>query len=275
MPIGPARMPLMDHLGELRMRLVRIVVVMIIAVCVFYLATPTILEFLFLPINDLVSSVIALDPFEAFSVRLSVSLWTSLIACSPIIIWQILAFFLPALKPSERKWFLPTFVAAVLLFVAGVVFCYLVILHPAFQFFSDQAAGMMDNTARAQSYVDIILKFELGFGFAFELPLIVFYLVIFNVVPYKKLRSAWRGVYVGLLVLSACVTPDASPVTMLLMFAAMVGLYECSLLIARVALRSRIKKQEAQAAADEAELEELKTELSEGFNSLRNDLAGE
>ena len=163
----------------------------------------------------------------------------------------------------------------VLLFVAGVVFCYLVILHPAFQFFSDQAAGMMDNTARAQSYVDIILKFELGFGFAFELPLIVFYLVIFNVVPYKKLRSAWRGVYVGLLVLSACVTPDASPVTMLLMFAAMVGLYECSLLIARVALRSRIKKQEAQAAADEAELEELKTELSEGFNSLRNDLAGE
>ena len=275
MPIGPARMPLMDHLGELRMRLVRIVVVMIIAICVFYLATPTIIEFLFLPINDLVSSVIALDPFEAFSVRLSVSLWTSLIACSPIIIWQILAFFLPALKPSERKWFLPTFVAAVLLFVAGVVFCYRVILHPAFQFFSDQAAGMMDNTARAQSYVDIILKFELGFGFAFELPLIVFYLVIFNVVPYKKLRSAWRGVYVGLLVLSACVTPDASPVTMLLMFAAMVGLYECSLLIARVALRSRIKKQEAQAAADEAELEELKTELSEGFNSLRNDLAGE
>ena len=275
MPIGPARMPLMDHLGELRMRLVRIVVVMIIAICVFYLATPTIIEFLFLPINDLVSSVIALDPFEAFSVRLSVSLWTSLIACSSIIIWQILAFFLPALKPSERKWFLPTFVAAVLLFVAGVVFCYLVILHPAFQFFSDQAAGMMDNTARAQSYVDIILKFELGFGFAFELPLIVFYLVIFNVVPYKKLRSAWRGVYVGLLVLSACVTPDASPVTMLLMFAAMVGLYECSLLIARVALRSRIKKQEAQAAADEAELEELKTELSEGFNSLRNDLAGE
>ena len=275
MPIGPARMPLMDHLVELRMRLVRIVVVMIIAICVFYLATPTIIEFLFLSINDLVSSVIALDPFEAFSVRLSVSLWTSLIACSPIIIWQILAFFLPALKPSERKWFLPTFVAAVLLFVAGVVFCYLVILHPAFQFFSDQAAGMMDNTARAQSYVDIILKFELGFGFAFELPLIVFYLVIFNVVPYKKLRSAWRGVYVGLLVLSACVTPDASPVTMLLMFAAMVGLYECSLLIARVALRSRIKKQEAQAAADEAELEELKTELSEGFNSLRNDLAGE
>ena len=111
MPIGPARMPLMDHLGELRMRLVRIVVVMIIAICVFYLATPTIIEFLFLPINDLVSSVIALDPFEAFSVRLSVSLWTSLIACSPIIIWQILAFFLPALKPSERKWFLPTFVA--------------------------------------------------------------------------------------------------------------------------------------------------------------------
>lgn len=268
-------MPLMDHLGELRMRLVRIAVVMIVAVLVFYLATPTIIEILFLPIQDLVSNVIALDPFEAFSVRLSVALWTSLLACSPIIIWQILAFFLPALKPKERKWFLPTFAAAVLLFVAGVVFCYLVILHPAFQFFSDQAAGMMDNTARAQSYVDIILKFLLGFGAAFELPLVVFYLVIFNVVPYKKLRSAWRGVYVGLLVLSACVTPDASPVTMLLMFAAMVGLYECSLLIARIALRSRIKKQQEQEAADEAELEELKADLKSDFNSLRDNLAGE
>lgn len=275
MPIGPARMPLMDHLGELRMRLVRIAVVMVVAVLVFYLATPTIIQFMFLPINDLVSSVVALDPFEAFSVRLTVALWTAVIACSPIIFWQILAFFLPALKPKERKWFLPTFVAAVVLFIAGVVFCYLVILHPAFEFFSEQAAGMMDSTARAQSYVDIILKFELGFGAAFELPLIVFYLVVFNVVPYKKLRSSWRVVYVALLILSACVTPDASPVTMLLMFAALVGLYECSLLIARVALRTRIKKQAEEAAKEEQELAELKSDLKDDFNNFRDNLAGE
>ena len=70
---------------------------------------------------------------------------------------------------------------------------------------------------RMSSYIDIIIKFELGFGFAFELPLIVFYLVIFDVIPYKKLRGSWRTVYVVLMVICAVVTPDASPVTMLLM----------------------------------------------------------
>ena len=90
------------------------------------------------------------------------------------------------------------------------------------------------------SYIDIIIKFELGFGFAFELPLIVFYLVIFDVIPYKKLRGSWRTVYVVLMVICAVVTPDASPVTMLLMFAAMIMLYEGSLLIARVVLGRRI-----------------------------------
>ena len=88
---------------------------------------------------------------------------------------------------------------------------------------------------------------------AFELPLIVFYLVVFGVIPYAKLRASWRYVYIGLLVVSAMVTPDASPVTMLLMFAAMVALYEASLLVSRVVLGKRVKEQEEQAKRDTEE----------------------
>lgn len=260
MPIGPARMPLFDHLGELRMRLVRIVACLAIAVVIFYMATPTIIQFLTLPILEFLPQdgngqvlLTALDPFETFAVRFKVSLWASIVACSPVILWQILAFFLPALKPNERKWFIPTFAAAVGLFIFGTVFCYLIILNPAFQWLTDQAAGFAQNVARASSYIDIIIKFEIGFGFAFELPLIVFYLVIFDVVPYKKLRGSWRTVYVVLMVISAMATPDASPVTMLLMFAAMIALYEGSLLISRIVLRKRIKKQNEDLAAEEAE----------------------
>ena len=174
-------------------------------------------------------------------------------ACAPVILWQILAFFLPALKPSERKWFIPTFAAAVGLFIFGTVFCYLIILNPAFQWLVDQSAGFAIAQARASTFVDMIVKFEIGFGFAFELPLIVFYLVIFDVVPYKKLRGSWRTVYVALMVISAMVTPDASPVTMLLMFAAMVALYEGSLLISRIVLAKRIKKQNEELEREEAE----------------------
>ena len=264
MPIGPARMPLFDHLGELRMRLVRIVAVLAIGIVVFYMATPIMGQFLLEPIQEFLPqgadgmvSLQAIDPFEAFSVRFKISIWASIVACSPVILWQLLAFFLPALKPEERKWFIPTFSAAVALFIFGTIFCYAVILNPAFQWLTDQAMGLGYVAPRMSSYVDIIIKFELAFGVAFELPLVIFYLVVFDIVPYKKLRGSWRTVYVVLMVVSAMATPDASPITMILMFAALVGLYEVSLFIARLVLSGRIKKQNAELAAEEqAELEE-------------------
>lgn len=268
MPIGPARMSLMDHLGELRMRLVRIVVCLLISACVFYLATPTITQFLLMPVADYMphTETGAVDlnffgAFDAFSVRLMVALWTGGVACAPIILWQILAFFLPALKPRERKWFIPTFIAAVCLFIFGTAFCYLIILSPAFEWLTDQASGFGTILPEAGRWIDIIIKFELGFGFAFELPLVVFYLVLFDIVPYSKLRASWRVVYVALLAFSAMVTPDASPITMGLMFAAMIFMYELSLLVARVALKKRIAKQKRQLELEEREKQEAKEEF--------------
>ena len=269
MPIGPARMPLFDHLAELRMRLVRIVVALLVAACVFYLATPTIIQFMLQPVAEYMpkdsSGQIALnifDVFGAFTVRFKVELWTSVLACMPIILWQILAFFLPALRPNERKWFIPTFAAAVILFFAGAVFCYLIILNPAVQWLTEQAGGYANIFPDAKAWIDVIINFELAFGIAFELPLIVFYLVMFEVIPYATLRKSWRTVYISLMVLSAMVTLDASPVTMLLMFAALLALYEGSLLIARVALRKRLKRQKEQEELEAQEDAEWKEELA-------------
>ena len=160
MPIGPARMPLFDHLGELRMRLVRIVVSLFIAMCVFYMATPTIIQFMCLPVADYLPKgddglvvLNVLDVFGSFTIRFKVALWASVVACMPIILWQILAFFLPALKPNERKWFIPTFAVGVLLFMFGTVFCYLFILHPAVQWLTDQAGGFAQILPDAKSWV--------------------------------------------------------------------------------------------------------------------------
>lgn len=270
MPIGPARMPLLDHLGELRMRFVRILVCLAVAMCIFYLATPTIAQFLLEPVSeymptdangDVVLNVFG--AFDAFSVRFYIAFWSAIVACSPVIIWQILAFFLPALKPKERKWFLPSFFAACGLFLFGTVFCYLIILDPAFNWLTDQASGFATVTPQADKWIDIIIKFEVGFGLAFELPLVVFYLTIFEVVPYAKLRRSWRYVYVGLLVVSAFVTPDASPVTMFLMFAAMIGMYEASLFVARIALGGRIKKQNEELERQEREDAEWEEEWAQ------------
>ena len=198
----------------------------------------------------------------------------SVVATSPIILWQILAFFLPALKPSERKWFIPTFVAAVALFIIGTVFCYLIILHPAFQWLTSQVAGLGTVLPNAANYIDVIIKFEIGFGIAFEIPIVIFYLVIFQIVPYKKLRSSWRFVYVGLMVFSAMVTPDANPITMLLMFAALLGLYELSLLIARIVLAKRIKKQQEEGTYLDDDDEDDEDKAPEKGGLLKKDAKG-
>ncbi len=257
MPIGPAKMSLFEHLAELRMRLVRIVVCMLIAIVIFYLASPTMGQILLYPIGDFLPlgengqvMLNALDPFESFTTRLTITLFYSFIGTSPVILWQVLAFFLPALKPNERKWFVPTFVVACALFIFGVLFCYFVILNAAFGWLTDQASGLGTIEPRMSTYISIIIKFLISFGFAFEIPLVVFYLVIFSIVPYKTLRGKWREIYVVLLIVCAMVTPDSSPITMLMMFAALIALYEISLLVAKIVLKRRI-------ARDEEEMDEL------------------
>ena len=276
MPIGPARMSLLEHLGEFRMRLVRVIVCLLVATCFFYLASPTITQILlapvaeYLPVNE--AGTIDLNvfgAFDAFSVRVTIALWTAVVACAPVVFWQILAFFLPALKPKERKWFIPTFFVAVVLFLMGVSFCYFIILNPAFGFLTGQASGFAVIFPEASQWVDIVIKFEIGFGCAFLLPLLVFYLTLFNVVPYNKLRASWRYAYIGLLIFSAMVTPDSSPVTMGLMFAAMVALYELSLLASRIAIGRRAKRLKATKEQEQMDWEDAKEELRSAKTSVR------
>ena len=133
-------MSLMEHLGELRMRLVRIVVVLLVSCLIFYLATPTIAQFMLMPVAQYLPAnedgqvlLNVFGAFDAFGLRFQIAFWASLVATAPFILWQILAFFLPALKPKERKWFVPTFIAGVGLFILGTIFCYLIILPPAFE----------------------------------------------------------------------------------------------------------------------------------------------
>jgi sec-independent protein translocase protein TatC len=253
------RMTIWEHLGELRRRLTVIIIAFIVVAAVLYVFAPDLILFLVQPVSDtlliatgatdIYSALKVFDPMEAFILRFKVSLFFAAIFTSPIWVWQILAFFLPALKPNERKWVLPTFFAGVALFVIGAVFCYFMIINPAFAWMVDQLSGFGSLMASAPGFVNLILLFEVAFGLAFQLPLIVFYLIVFNIVPYKKLRKSWRVVYVVLMIFCAMITPDVSPVPMLLMFVAMGLLYESSLLLSRIVLSRRIKAKEAEAAA--------------------------
>jgi sec-independent protein translocase protein TatC len=265
MAVGQARMPLFDHIGELRRRLTMIIVTVLASSIVLFFLAPSLILVLVQPVteylteaghpigsNDELALVLnTFNPLEGFTLKFKVALVFSFVVCCPIWIWQILGFFLPALKPNERKWVIPTFFAAVALFVAGALFCYFLILDAAFGWLLAQSEDFSTVIPSAAEFINTILLFEVGFGIAFELPLVVFYLTVFNIVPYKKLRESWRMVYIVLMVVCAMVTPDANPVTMLLMFAAMLALYEGSLLLSRIVLARRLARQKREENEEE------------------------
>ncbi|MBP3884789.1 MAG: twin-arginine translocase subunit TatC [Olsenella sp.] len=266
MPIGPARMPLLDHLGELRRRLTIVVVSLLATAIVVYAATPTLIDFMIDPIRSSLpegANLTVLSVLGGFTIRFKVALFFGMIICAPIIIWETMAFFLPALKPSERKWVVPTVGAMVALFFMGMTFCYFIIQKAAIGWMIDQTAQFASVIADAEDYLNIMMLLEIGFGLAFQLPLVIFYLSILHIVPYKTFRSNWRYIYVGLMLLSGVVTPDASPVTMVLMFAALVGLYELALAFARYILIARDGKESLKWSREEYEEHKFEEELKE------------
>lgn len=248
MPIGPKRLPITEHLRELRHRLIVIAIVVFAGSIVMYFPAPFFYNLAMEPILHIFGDqpLVVLNPFETFTLRFRVALYAALVVGSPIIIWQVMAFFLPALKPKERKWLLPTFMAMVVLFATGVVFAHQVILGTAFEWIVGQAWEGVTQMPEASTYFQGAILLMIGFGMAFQLPVVVFYLMIFNIVPYEKLRASWRVVYTVMMVVAAAATPDWSPVTMLALFGALVGLYEISMALARVVLVKRIARRAAE-----------------------------
>jgi sec-independent protein translocase protein TatC len=259
MPIGPARMPFFEHLGELRRRLMIIVVTLAVLALVGYFFSSWFLNLVLAPVRLALppgTDFQLLKPLDAMSLRFTAGLYMAVIVGSPIIIWQLGAFFLPALKPKERRYVVPTFVAAVFFFLLGVAFTFFVILKPGFEWLVQQAPNGMIVNPLANEFFNMAMLLMLVFGLAFELPVIVFYLILFNVIPYDKLRKNRLVVWFALICVGVFVTPDWSPYSMGGLALALIILFELSMVLARILLRSRIK------ASREAEAGGLETAAS-------------
>jgi sec-independent protein translocase protein TatC len=251
-------MAFFEHLGELRRRLTIVFsVIVLLTVSFYFQAADWFLNFVLGPIKVYLPALakfggnfIVTDALEAMTIRLTAAFYLALIVGSPVIIWQAFAFFLPALKPKERKYVWPTSVAAAFLFILGVVFCYTIIYKPGFQWLITQAPRGAITFPRMGDFFQIATMLHFAFGIGFLLPIVVFYLIMFQIVPYKTLRAQWRFVYVGICIVSAVVTPDWSPFTMGGLSIALIILYELTMVLARVVLAKRIAAQQAAALAD-------------------------
>mgnify|MGYP001062637015 FL=1 len=253
MPITPKRMPFMGHLNELRKRLTVVAIVLSILTLAGYLFSDEIFMLLVAPMRPVIGdqSAYVFDILEAMSNRFRLGLFGAVVVGSPIISYEALAFFLPALKPKERKWFVWTFVAAALLFIGGVAFCYFFILEPSATWLVEQSGETFNLMLRAQSAMTFAMWFLAGFGLAFEVPVVVFYLVYFNVVPYTVLRKNWRVVWVVIVVVASMITPDWNPWSMAALSGAMIALFEASMALVRILLARKIRMQRLAGVADD------------------------
>jgi sec-independent protein translocase protein TatC len=231
-PIGyEDRLSVVDHLDELRTRLVICAVAFGAAWAFTAWQNDLVLEIVNRPLPDNVEEPITLGPAEAFYTTLTNSAYAALLISLPVILYQLYAFVLPAFSPTERRVATPLLLLVPLLFIAGVVFCYFVVLVPALDFLLNFNADEFNTQVRARDYYSFITLLMLAMGLGFQIPVGVLAACKLGVTDAEKLRRSRRFAIVGIVVL-ASLLPTLDPITLILESIPLYLLFELSILMA-------------------------------------------
>jgi sec-independent protein translocase protein TatC len=244
--IDETQAPLLDHLIELRTRLMRSVLALGVgfAVCLYF-ADP-ILGFLIQPLKDAFpdgeGQLIFTKLYEVFFVELKVALFAGFFVSFPIIANQLWAFVAPGLYAKEKAAFLPFLIATPILFVAGAALAYYVVMPTAFAWFlgfGGEAGGLkIEALPSAGDYLGLVMQFILAFGMSFLLPVLLLLLNRAGIVTRAQLAASRRYVVVGIVALAAVVTPP-DPGSQLILAIPLLALFESALLVMRWQERGR------------------------------------
>jgi len=244
-------MPLMDHLRELRRRLFIAVVAILVGTIAGWIAYPQVFEFVKQPYVEGIAPLLSRSGFDAtlvlsggigsaFSFRLKVALVLGLLLSSPLWVWEIWAFILPALHRNERRWAYILTGAGVPLFLGGVTVGYLV-LPKGIQVLVSFAPESIHVLLNLGDYLSFMLRTVLVFGVAAQIPLVVVLLNRIGAVSARQLASARPWTILGIFVFAAIATPSTDPLTMLFLAVPMTVLYLVSEAIARLTERRASK----------------------------------
>ncbi|HJN73354.1 MAG TPA: twin-arginine translocase subunit TatC [Myxococcota bacterium] len=236
-PPEELRMSILDHLRELRKRL--IVVLWTAGICIVgcFVFAMDIFNWLVAPMNRALvahgeGTMAITDPTEGIITYLKVALLAGLVIASPVIFYQLWAFVAPGLYAREKKTVIPLVVASTLLFLIGASFGYFVIFQYGFEFFlsvidpAETAAVLSIN-----SYLVTATKLLAAFGLSFQLPVVVFFLARIGLIDARDMVKYFRYAIVAIFVIAAVITPP-DPLTQTLMAGPLVVLYGVSILIA-------------------------------------------
>ena len=240
-PESDVRMPLTEHLDELRKRLIRALIAVAIAFGGCWLVAAELVAWLTLPLREVeahIGGVIGTGVTDAFFTKLKVSFIAALFVASPVIFFQAWQFVAPGLYQREKRLAVPFSIAASFFFVAGAAFCYAIVFPVAFQFFLAEFASVsLDPQIRISEYLTFVSRMLLAFGITFELPVVTFFLARVGIVTHRTLIGGSRYAVVGIFILAAVLTPGPDVASQLLMAGPLLLLYGLSIGVAFVARR--------------------------------------
>ncbi|MEP3226988.1 MAG: twin-arginine translocase subunit TatC [Parasphingorhabdus sp.] len=246
--IDDSKAPLLEHLIELRQRLVWAVVALLIAFAVSFYFADEIFGLLVVPLTDAFppgeGKLVYTKLYEAFFVEIKVAMFAAFLLAFPVISNQLWAFVAPGLYANEKRAFLPFLFATPLLFTAGAALAYYIVMPTAFRFFlgfEGEVGGMTQEALPAMGdYLDLVMRFMLAFGVCFQLPVLLLLLNRAGLVTRDQLKGLRRYMVVAAFVLAAILTPP-DVVSQFLLGIPLIMLYEVSLAIMWFTERKRKK----------------------------------
>jgi sec-independent protein translocase protein TatC len=224
------RLSIVEHLDELRTRIVICILAFGAAWAITAWQNDLVLRIVNRPLPRGIEPI-TLGPAEAFYTTLTNAAYVALIIALPVILYQIYAFLLPAFSPTERRLALPLLLLIPVLFIAGVAFCYFVVLGPALSFLLNFNADEFNTQVRARDYYSFITMLMLAMGIGFQIPVGVLAACKLGITSPEKLRKGRRYAIVVIAVL-ASLLPTLDPLTLILEMIPLILLYELSIWLA-------------------------------------------
>ncbi|MDQ4070095.1 MAG: twin-arginine translocase subunit TatC [Actinomycetota bacterium] len=228
-------MPLVEHLAELRRRLIISVVALAVGAVVGFILFDWILSLLLRPYTDATGNTefVFFDPLEAFATRLKVAAWSGAFMASPIVLWQIWRFITPGLHKKEKRYAIPFILSSILLFLlGGLVAMYT--FETALRFLVGMGGDSLTPLFSASKFLSFIILMIIAFGVAFEFPVVLVFLQLAGVLSSRRLRSWRRGALVIIVTLAAVITPSQDPYSLFAMVVPMYLFYEGAILLGRL-----------------------------------------
>ncbi len=235
--VDEPRMTLVEHLVELRMRLIRAGLALIAGILVGIVLTRPFLELLISPLGE--NRPQSLRPAENIMVYFKVDLILGLVLAMPVIIYQIFAFIMPGLTPKERRYVIIVSLAAAVLFGTGVAFASLVMLPFTLTYLQSFLSDLITPSYSIDYYISFVTHFVFYVGASFELPLIIAALARLGIISPEQLKKGRRYAIVLIALAAAIITPTPDPFNMTLVMMPLLVLYELGIILARFTHRPR------------------------------------